>query len=379
MSELAELGITALKEGHRDAALRLLTEAVTRDPLDAMAWLWLSGAVESETQRADCLRRVLELEPDNATARAGLEQLEAPRRFSLIQCPVCGQMGQITCPKCGGSRTELCSACQGQTFRKCEACHGLGWVHNTSIISGTSEKWNECAPCSATGFVDCEVCRGRGRDWCHTCEGSGQVICPNCAPARLKPMLGEPLAEAVLSAIWFDNARAQTLMAGLQGSSPLAAFLWRIGFADRPYHSGRKLSAWVESHPEDTAGHQLLNLLPKTPYEQLPPRDKPVQLLKRQPPTFDRSVDHSPTLVLPKRPGNALHDAIMAARIGNRDQALVLLLQAVEQEPRNQEAWLWLSRLVETDAQRIECLHRVLEINPSNQAAQADLARLTGQ
>jgi hypothetical protein len=122
-----------------------------------------------------------------------------------------------------------------------------------------------------------------------------------------------------------------------------------------------------------------LNLLPKTPYEQLPPRDKPVQLLKRQPPTFDRSVDHSPTLVLPKRPGNALHDAIMAARIGNRDQALVLLLQAVEQEPRNQEAWLWLSRLVETDAQRIECLHRVLEINPSNQAAQADLARLTGQ
>ena len=74
-----------------------------------------------------------------------------------------------------------------------------------------------------------------------------------------------------------------------------------------------------------------------------------------------------------------LQDAIMAARIGNRDQALVLLLQIVAQEPRNAEAWLWLSRVAETDEQRIECLRRVLEINPSHPIAQADLARLKGQ
>ncbi len=80
--------------------------------------------------------------------------------------------------------------------------------------------------------------------------------------------------------------------------------------------------------------------------------------------------------VLLTRPGNALRDAIMAARIGNRDQALVLLLQAVEQEPRNEEAWLWLSRMVDADEQRVECLRHVIEINPGNQAAQAEIERL---
>jgi thioredoxin-like negative regulator of GroEL len=90
------------------------------------------------------------------------------------------------------------------------------------------------------------------------------------------------------------------------------------------------------------------------------------------------SADQSSSLVSSRDPDNALRDAIMAARIGNRDQALVLLLQAAELEPRNEEAWLWLARLVDTDVQRIECLQHVLEINPGNRAARQDLARLTG-
>jgi thioredoxin-like negative regulator of GroEL len=81
--------------------------------------------------------------------------------------------------------------------------------------------------------------------------------------------------------------------------------------------------------------------------------------------------------VLPKDSSDAARDGIMAARIGNRDQALVFLLQAAELEPRNEEVWLWLARLMETEAQRIECLRRVLDIDPDNHAAQQDLARLT--
>ncbi len=378
MSELTELGITALEQGHRDAALRLLTEAVARDPLDAAAWLWLSGAVEDDDQRADCLRRVIEIEPDNAAARAGLEQIEARQRLPLTECPTCGQVGRVTCPRCAGLCTELCSACQGQTFRKCDDCHGLGWIATSAMaVSGRLETWEECGRCHATGLVDCEICRGRGREWCHVCEGGGQIVCPDCAATRLKAILGEPLAEAVLCAIQHDTARAQTLLAGLQDSSPLAGFLWRVGLADRPYHSARKLQAWVESHPKDRAGRCLLALLPEVPYEQLPPRDKPVQLIKRQRPALDFSAEPALDSVLPKDPGDAARDGIMAARIGNRDQALVLLLQAVEQEPRSEEAWLWLARLVETEAQRIECLRRVLDIDPDNHAAQADLARLT--
>ncbi len=164
----------------------------------------------------------------------------------------------------------------------------------------------------------------------------------------------------------------------LADKNPLAAFLRRVGFADQPYRSVRKLRAWVESRSlQDSSAQRLLALLPEAPYEQLPPLEKPVQLIKKNPPTAGTAA-RSPNLVMPTQPGNALQDAILAARIGNRDQALVLLLQTVEREPRNADAWLWLSRVVETDGQRIECLRRVIEINPTHQIAQADLARLTG-
>jgi tetratricopeptide (TPR) repeat protein len=383
-SHLTTLGITALKGGHREAARRLLTEAVARNPLDAVAWLWLSGATEDDDQRADCLRRVLQIEPGNAAARAGLEQIAAEQRRAVIYCNVCGEMGRITCTRCKGSRTEPCAACEGQAFQKCQICHGLGWLAAEAPLPISSlkvrpeEDWHECVACGATGVADCRACRGRGRDWCHTCEGSGETVCPNCAPARLKTILGEELAQAVLDALWHNSVHARSRLAALADKNPLAAFLWRVGLADQPYRSVRNLRAWVESgSAQDPAARRLLALLPEAPYEQLPPLEKPVQLIKKNPPTAG-SVARSPNLVKPTHPANALQDAILAARIGNRDQALVLLLQAVERQPRNAEAWLWLSRVVETDEQRIECLRRVIEINPAHQAAQADLARLTG-
>ena len=362
----------------------MLTEAVARNPLDAAAWLWLSGALDDNDQRADCLRRVLQIEPDNAAARAGLEQLEREQRSAAIRCRICGERGRMPCPKCGGSRTEPCTTCEGQAFQKCETCRGLGWLAaevalpiSSSLNARREEQWHECTQCGATGVADCRACRGRGRDWCHTCEGSGEIVCPECAPARLKLMLGKELAPAVLDALWHNSAHAQSLLAALADKNPLAAFLQRVGFADQPYRSVRKLRAWVESRSlQDSSAQRLLALLPEAPYEQLPPLEKPVQLLKKNPPTAG-TVARSPNLVMPTQPGNALQDAILAARIGNRDQALVLLLQAVEREPRNADAWLWLSRVVETDGQRIECLRRVLEINPTHQIAQADLARLT--
>jgi tetratricopeptide (TPR) repeat protein len=384
-SELAALGIAALKEGHREAARRLLTEAVARNPLDATAWLWLSGALDDDEQRADCLRRALQIEPDNAAARAGLEHIEMEQRRAVVQCSVCGETGRITCPKCGGRRTEPCAACEGQAFQKCETCRGLGWLADegpvliSSLKSRQGEQWHECPRCEATGVTDCQACRGQGRDWCHTCEGSGHVICPNCAPARLKQMLGDELAQAVLDALWRNSVHAQSRLAALANRHPLAAFLWRTGFADQPYRSTRKLRGWVESRAsQDSSARRLLALLPQAPYEQLPPHEKPVQLIKKNPPTA-ASPDNDLNLVMPTHPANALQDAVLAARIGNRDQAMVLLLQLVEREPRNAEAWLWLSRVVETDQQRIECLRRAIEINPHHQVALADLARLTQQ
>ena len=383
MSELAEQGIAALKEGRKTEAYHLLMEAVMQDPRDAVAWLWLADASDEDDERADCLRCVLDIEPENAYARASLDQIEVQQSLAAIQCPTCGKSGRVICPSCNGERTELCPACLGQTIRECDLCHGLGWVNSEALLvlssfSQPQEQWQECKQCYATGFVDCAACRAHGRDWCHACEGSGQVLCPKCAQERCKTILGDDLAEAVLSAIQFDAARAQTRLANLQESNPLADLLWRVGFADRPYHAAKRLRTWVEAHPHHRAGRGLLTLLPQTPYEPHPPRSKPVQLIKKLPPVLRSSGSTSFNLIMPTHPGNALRDAIMAARIGNRDQATVLLLQATQQDPKNEQVWLWLAQLVETDTQRIECLRRALEVNPANQAAQEELDRLTG-
>jgi len=71
-----------------------------------------------------------------------------------------------------------------------------------------------------------------------------------------------------------------------------------------------------------------------------------------------------------------LQEGITAARAKKADEALALLKQVVELEPRNETAWLWLSGVVQTDEQRAVCLENVLAVNPDNELAQKGLAVL---
>jgi pimeloyl-ACP methyl ester carboxylesterase len=64
-----------LQNGDRASACLLLAEALRQRPDDEQAWLWLSGAVESDKERLDCLQRVLAIDPGNQAALAGLQAL----------------------------------------------------------------------------------------------------------------------------------------------------------------------------------------------------------------------------------------------------------------------------------------------------------------
>jgi len=68
-----------------------------------------------------------------------------------------------------------------------------------------------------------------------------------------------------------------------------------------------------------------------------------------------------------------LQKAIEAAKAKRPAEALRILKEVVLLEPRNETAWLWLSRLLESDKQRIVCLRNVLVINPDNEAARLEL------
>jgi tetratricopeptide (TPR) repeat protein len=68
-----------------------------------------------------------------------------------------------------------------------------------------------------------------------------------------------------------------------------------------------------------------------------------------------------------------LRDGIAAAKAGRRGQARELLMRVIEADERNEQAWLWLSGVVDTDEDRLICLENVLTLNPDNVRARAGL------
>jgi hypothetical protein len=68
-----------------------------------------------------------------------------------------------------------------------------------------------------------------------------------------------------------------------------------------------------------------------------------------------------------------LREAITAAKTGQRQKARDLLLALVEQEPRNEMAWLWLSEVVDDLEDKMIALENALTINPGRLQARTRL------
>lgn len=69
-----------------------------------------------------------------------------------------------------------------------------------------------------------------------------------------------------------------------------------------------------------------------------------------------------------------LQQGIVAARSGQREAARALLMQVVEGDERNEQAWLWLAGVVDGSEDIRTCLQNVLDLNPANLQAQQGLA-----
>jgi tetratricopeptide (TPR) repeat protein len=74
MSEgtLLEQAIEALRQGQKSQAREILTRLIQAEPDNALYWVWLSAAVESEKERRYCLERAFEIDPQNIAAQHGL-------------------------------------------------------------------------------------------------------------------------------------------------------------------------------------------------------------------------------------------------------------------------------------------------------------------
>ena len=71
-----------------------------------------------------------------------------------------------------------------------------------------------------------------------------------------------------------------------------------------------------------------------------------------------------------------LQAGINALKAGEREGARKLLMQVINVDERNEQAWLWLSGAVSSKAERRTCLENVLSINPENQLARKGLLKL---
>jgi CheY-like chemotaxis protein len=80
---LVQRGIDAHENGRRDFALQCFDQALSYDMHNVTAWLWLAALCDSEEKRLEYFRRVLEIEPENETARSAVEAAEAGSRQAL--------------------------------------------------------------------------------------------------------------------------------------------------------------------------------------------------------------------------------------------------------------------------------------------------------
>src|SRR4051794_20717497 len=53
-----------------------------------------------------------------------------------------------------------------------------------------------------------------------------------------------------------------------------------------------------------------------------------------------------------------------------------LLMQSLKIEPKNEMAWVWLSRTLAEPQKKIQCLERALKLNPANEQTRTMITKL---
>ncbi len=80
---------------------------------------------------------------------------------------------------------------------------------------------------------------------------------------------------------------------------------------------------------------------------------------------------------MPANVEGMVREGLNAYRAGKKDEARALLLRAVEIDQYNEDAWLWLSAVVDTPEEQRTCLENVITINPNNERAKQGLDMLS--
>lgn len=161
VDETLQKGIRAARRGYKEPARQLLAQVLRADPDNEEAWLWLSRVADTPEQRADCLRHVLSINPDNRWAAEQLEALQAEAPTPAASAaPAAAPVTPVTppaappeiklepikCPNCGGSM-DLRGGSESKTL-VCSYCRSLIDLtgEQAAIIGQTDKRAKPAAP-----------------------------------------------------------------------------------------------------------------------------------------------------------------------------------------------------------------------------------------
>ncbi len=71
-----------------------------------------------------------------------------------------------------------------------------------------------------------------------------------------------------------------------------------------------------------------------------------------------------------------LSQAITYVKSGEKVKGKKLLVEVIRSNPQNETAWLWMAVVIKDKNQRRQCLEKVLGINPNNEQARTELAKM---
>ncbi|MDW8303718.1 MAG: response regulator [Acidobacteriota bacterium] len=78
-------GINAYKEDRKGLARQFFEEALKHDEENELAWLWLASVTDEEQEKISFLERVLQINPENETARDSLEKIRQQKARELLK------------------------------------------------------------------------------------------------------------------------------------------------------------------------------------------------------------------------------------------------------------------------------------------------------
>jgi tetratricopeptide (TPR) repeat protein len=183
---LLQHGIAALRAGDKAKARQLLAGAIQKEPHNAQAWLWLSGAVNNDKERLECLNRALAIDPNNKSAQRGLAALRQDQAIRPTEVKV-PQAERRTPPESDVAQPTPEIIQEQTSMPTCAAC-------GAEILAGQKV-----------------VVRGKDK------KASPKIICTNCAAALEKAFRAETENPNLVGAIGLGF-----------GAATISALVWYL-------------------------------------------------------------------------------------------------------------------------------------------------------